>query len=217
GPVGQFAILSAKLMGAGHIFAIDTIADRLAMARGQGAEVIDYNVEDPVETIKRLTGHIGVDRVIDAVGVDANHPDRGPAAPKTQRQAEMFQQELQQVAPKTNPQGDNWHPGDAPSQVSQWSVQVVAKGGTISIIGVYPPTVQHYPIGKAMNKNLHLNMGNCNHRKYIPSLIDLVQSNIVEPLGILTQTRSFSDAVAAYKAFDVRQPGWTKVELVPSA
>jgi len=77
GPVGQFCILSAKLLGAGRIFAVDTIPDRLAMARGQGAEVIDYNAEDPVETIKRLTGGIGVDCVIDAVGVDANCPHHG--------------------------------------------------------------------------------------------------------------------------------------------
>jgi len=66
-----------------------------------------------------------------------------------------------------------------------------------------------------MNKNLSINMGNCNHRKYIPSLIEIVQSGVVEPLGILTRTQHFSDAVAAYKAFDVRQPGWTKVELTP--
>jgi threonine dehydrogenase-like Zn-dependent dehydrogenase len=215
GPVGQFCILSAKILGAGRIFAVDTIPDRLAMARAQGAEVIDYNAEDPVETIKRLTGGIGADCVIDAVGVDANCPHHGPAAQKAQQQAQIFQQEQHQVAPKTNPQGANWHPGDAPSQVLQWAVQVVDKAGTISIIGVYPPTAQSFPIGQAMSKNLRINMGNCNHRKYIPSLIEIVQSGVVEPLGILTKTQRFSDAVAAYKAFDVRQPGWTKVELMP--
>lgn len=72
GPVGQFAIASAKLLGAGRILAIDTVPDRLDMARTQGAEVIDFNAEDPVETIRRLTGGIGVDRAIDAVGVDAS-------------------------------------------------------------------------------------------------------------------------------------------------
>lgn len=216
GPVGQFAILSAKLLGAGQIFAVDTVADRLDMARAQGAEAIDYNVDDPVQMIKRLTGNIGADCVIDAVGVDANCAQRGPAAQQAQQQAGIFQQELQQIVPRSNPQGDNWHPGNAPSQVSQWSVQAVAKAGTISIVGVYPPTMQTYPIGQAMNKNLRLNMGNCNHRKYIPTLIEVVHSGIVEPLGILTQTRRFSDAVAAYKAFDVREPGWTKVELVPA-
>jgi threonine dehydrogenase-like Zn-dependent dehydrogenase len=215
GPVGQFAIVSAKLLGAGRIFAVDTIPDRLALARAQGAEVIDYNAEDPVAAIKRLTGSIGVDRVIDAVGVDANRPHSGPAAQQAQQLASVFQQELQQIAPQTNPQNGNWYPGDGPSQVSQWAVQAIAKAGTISIVGAYPPTMTHYPLGMAMNKNLRLNMGNCNHRKYIPMLLELVQSNVVEPLGILTQTANVGRAIDAYKAFDKREAGWTKVELVP--
>src|SRR6185312_355965 len=80
GPVGQFAIASAKLMGAGRVLAVDCLEDRLQMARRQGAEIIDYEREDPVATIRELTGGIGVDRAIDAVGVDANHPHHGPAA-----------------------------------------------------------------------------------------------------------------------------------------
>jgi threonine dehydrogenase-like Zn-dependent dehydrogenase len=215
GPVGQFAIVSAKLLGAGRILAVDTIPDRLALARAQGAEVVDYNADDPVVVIKRLTGNIGVDCVIDAVGVDANHPHSGPAAQQAQQQEAIFQQELHQIAPQTNPRDGNWHPGDAPSQVSHWAVQAIAKAGTISIIGVYPPTMQYYPLGIAMNKNLRLNMGNCNHRKYIPMLLELVQSNVVEPLGILTQTKGVRQAIEAYQAFDKREAGWTKVELAP--
>src|SRR6185437_4726559 len=80
GPVGQFAIASARLLGASRIFAIDCIADRLAMARRQGAEVIDFEREDPVKTLLELTGRIGADRAIDAVGIDAVHPHHGPAA-----------------------------------------------------------------------------------------------------------------------------------------
>jgi threonine dehydrogenase-like Zn-dependent dehydrogenase len=216
GPVGQLAILSAKQLRAGRIFAVDTIPDRLAMARAQGAEVIDYEAEDPVETIRRLTGGIGVDCVIDAVGVDANRPHRGPAAQQAQQQASSFQQELQQIAPQTHPQNGNWCPGDAPSQVSQWTVQAIAKAGTISIVGGYPPPARTYPIGVAMHKNLRLNMGFCHHRRYIPMLLQLVQSGAVEPLRVLTQTQGISDAVNAYKAFDKREPGWMKVELVTS-
>jgi len=214
GPVGQFALVSAHLLGAGRIFAIDTIADRLALARSQGAEVIDYNVEDPIESIKRLTGGSGVDCVIDAVGVDANRPHHGPASQQDQKQMSLFERELQQIVPHTNPQNGNWHPGDGPSQVSQWAVQAVAKGGTISILGLYPPDMQTYPIGQAMNKNLHLNMGVCHHRKYIPPLLKLVQSKVVEPLSILTQKTSVDNATTAYKAFDKREAGWTKVELL---
>lgn len=217
GPVGQLVIVSAKSLGAGRIFAVDTVPDRLAMARAQGAEVINYDAENPVEVIRRLTGGIGADRVIDAVGVDANRPHSGPAAQKAQQEASMFQQELQQIVPQTHPQNGNWHPGDAPSQVSQWAVEAIAKAGTISIVGIYPLTMQHYPIGVAMNKNLRLNMGNCNHRKYIPMLIELVQSGAIEPLGIVTQTKGIGQVLEAYKAFDRRESGWTKVELTPIA
>jgi threonine dehydrogenase-like Zn-dependent dehydrogenase len=105
GPVGQFAIASARLLDAGRVFAIDTIPSRLAMARDQGAEVIDYNAEDPVEALRRLTGGIGVDRAIDAVGVDTNRPTDGSAYKKGKQTKKQFQQELEEIAPKTNPRG----------------------------------------------------------------------------------------------------------------
>jgi threonine dehydrogenase-like Zn-dependent dehydrogenase len=215
GPVGQFTIASARLFGAGRIIAVDTIKSRLEMARMQGAEVIDFNAEDPVEIIQQLTGGIGVDRAIDAVGVDATRPHTGPAAEQANQQAQQFQQELQQIAPQTNPQGDNWHPGDAPSQALTWAVQALAKAGTLSIIGVYPLTHRFFPIGMAMNRNLTINMGNCNHRKYIPPLVDMVRSGEVDPKQILTQVEPMTSVIDAYKAFDTRQPGWVKVELVP--
>lgn len=215
GPVGMFAIASAQLLGAGRIIAVDTIGSRLEMAREIGAEVIDFNAEDPVEIIQQLTGGIGVDRAIDAVGVDANAPDSGPAAEKAKQQAQQFQQELQQIAPQTNPQDGNWHPGNAPSQALEWCVQALAKAGTLSIIGVYPPTHKFFPIGMAMNKNLTMNMGNCNHRKYIPILVDLVRNGTVDPTKVLTQVGPLVSVIDAYKAFDRRQPGWVKVELVP--
>lgn len=215
GPVGMFAIASAQLLGAGRILAVDTIASRLEMARDLGAEVIDFNAEDPVETIQSLTNGIGVDRAIDAVGVDSTQPHQGPAAQQAQKQAQEFQKEVQQVAPQTNPQDGNWNPGDGPSQAVTWAVQALAKAGTLSIIGVYPPNHRFFPLGMAMNKNLTINMGNCNHRKYIPTLVDLVESGAVDPEKILTQREPLTSAIEAYKAFDKRQPGWIKVELVP--
>ena len=217
GPVGQFVIASAKLMNAGRIFAVDTIPSRLEMARDQGAEVIDFNKEDPNETLKRFTGGIGPDRVIDAVGVDASRPHGGPAEKRAKEEEQAFAQELKQVAPKQHPQGENWHPGDAPSQVLEWAVQTVAKAGTISIIGVYPMAMQNFPIGAAMNKNLKIHMGNCNHRKYIQKLVEIVQTGAVDPSEVLTQYEKLTSAVDAFKAFDTRQPGWIKVELAPAA
>jgi threonine dehydrogenase-like Zn-dependent dehydrogenase len=216
GPVGQFAIASAHLLRAGRVLAIDTIPSRLDMARAQGAEVIDFNAEDPVEAVRRLTRGIGVDRAIDAVGVDANRPQEGPATKRAKENKAQFKEEQKQVAPKTNPEGDNWHPGDAPSQALLWAVQGLAKAGTLSGIGVYPQTARSFPIGLAMNKNLTIQMGNCPHRKYIPLLVNLVRSGTVDPTQVLTQVAPLTSAIEAYKAFDERQPGWIKVEFEPA-
>jgi threonine dehydrogenase-like Zn-dependent dehydrogenase len=217
GPVGQFAILSAKLLGAGRILAIDGIEDRLAAARRQGAETIDFNREDPVETIKRLTGGIGVDRAIDAVGVDAERPKQGPAADDAEQLVEAFEREVAANAPETAQQSGSWKPGDAPSQALRWEVEALAKAGTLSIIGVYPPTMETFPIGTAMNKNLTLNMGNCNHRKYIPRLVELVRTGAVVPSAVLSRVEQIEDAIDAYRCFDERRSGWMKVELAPAA
>ncbi len=217
GPVGQFVIASLKLLRAGRIFAIDTIPSRLDMARAQGAEVIDFNAEHPVETLKELTLGIGVDRAIDAVGVDAVRPHAGPAGKEARAKSEVYRQELREVAPRTNPRGGNWLPGDAPSQALEWAVEALAKAGTLSVIGVYPTAMKFFPIGAAMNKNISINMGNCNHRKYIPHLLNLVASNVVQPTRILTQVEPLTSVIEAYKAFDQRQAGWIKVELTPAA
>jgi threonine dehydrogenase-like Zn-dependent dehydrogenase len=215
GPVGQFAITSAKLLGAGKIIAIDTVPSRLEMARAQGAEIIDFNAEDPVEAIREMTGGIGVDRAVDAVGVDAERPHKGPAANNGKAEKELLDREMGMVAPKTNPDGRNWHPGDGPSQVLLWGVEALAKAGTLSIIGVYPEAAKLFPIGSAMNKNLTIRMGNCNHRRYIPRLLDMVRGGVIDPRQVLTQQEPLTSAIEAYKAFDTRQPGWVKVELAP--
>jgi threonine dehydrogenase-like Zn-dependent dehydrogenase len=101
--------------------------------------------------------------------------------------------------------------------VLEWAVQSVAKAGTLAVIGVYPPSDRFFPIGAAMNKNLTLKMGNCPHRAYLPMLVDLVASGVIDPAGILTQQEPLTDAIEAYQAFDRRQPRWMKVELKPQA
>lgn len=207
GSVGQFAIASLRLLGASRIFAIDNIPNRLEMARQQGAEIIDFNRENPIETLSRFTEGIGVDAVIDAVGVDANQPAKS--------HKKEFKEERKTVAPKTNPTDGNWEPGNAPSQVLQWSVQALAKAGTLSIIGVYSDNSQNFQIGAAMEKNLTIKMGNCNHRSYIPHLINLVRSGAINPAEILTHQSPLVSAIDAFKQFDKRSPGWIKVELKP--
>ncbi|HEY6443043.1 MAG TPA: zinc-dependent alcohol dehydrogenase [Candidatus Acidoferrales bacterium] len=213
GPVGQFAIASAKLLGAGRIFAVDAIPSRLAMASDQGAEAIDFNHDDPVETVLGLTKGIGADRAIDAVGVDATHPKRGPAHKKSEDKE--FRKEVAEIAPKAHPDGENWQPGNAPSQVLDWAVDSLAKAGTLSIVGVYPAAMKSFRLGDAMEKNLTIRMGNCNHRKYIPELVRLVRQGSVESRHILTQVEPLMSAIDAYKVFDLREPGWIKVELQP--
>ncbi|MFG0334807.1 MAG: zinc-dependent alcohol dehydrogenase [Maioricimonas sp. JB049] len=217
GPVGMFAILSAQLLGAARVIAIDHVSWRLAKARELQAEVINFDEEDPVETLLELTGGIGVDRAIDAVGIDAQSPSSGPAADDAADARAQFDHEQQQVINQANPQGDQWVPGDAPSQALRWAVEGLAKAGTLSIIGVYPPQDQTFPIGKAMNKNLSIQMGNCNHRNYMPELVRLVASGRVRPQEILTRIEPLTSALDAYAEFDQRNAGWMKVRLEPSA
>ncbi|GAA2274902.1 zinc-dependent alcohol dehydrogenase [Glycomyces scopariae] len=210
GVVGQFAIASAKRQGAGRILVVDGIGSRLDKAREQHAETIDFNAEDPVAAVKDLTGGIGVDRVIEAVGVDAQRPEAGPAAAQD---AEQFAQEVRAAAPGAEPDGDLWVPGDAPSLALQWAVESVAKAGSIGVIGVYPAGFSSFPIGDAMNKNLTVKMGNCNHRRYIPDLLDLVHTGTVDPTAFITRHEPPTSAIAAYESFDRREDGWLKTVL----
>lgn len=151
GPVGQFAIASAKLMGATRVLAVDAVDDRLDMAQAQGAEVVNFERESPVGAIRALTDNIGADRVIDAVGVDARHPHHGPGATEKDKGRKRSGKAVAKSSAKEEQQ---WLPGDAPDQVLDWAVDAVAKAGTVSIIGVYPETIERFPIGKAMGKNL---------------------------------------------------------------
>ncbi len=218
GPVGIFSVISAFQQGAGRVIAVDRHADRLDMAREQGAEVVNFDEEDPIDVIRDLTGGIGPDRVIDAVGVDAEHVHAGPGAGRTETPDEQFATEIEQTAPEHKDDGPfSLGEGAAPTMALRWAVRCVAKAGTIGIIGVYPPTVQHFPIGEAMNKNLSILAGNCNHRRYIPELIGMVSAGVVEPDQVLTNRGGMLSAVEAYEAFDARAAGWTKVELTPGS
>jgi threonine dehydrogenase-like Zn-dependent dehydrogenase len=206
GPVGLFAVISAYQLGAGRVIAVDRHDDRLAIAQHHGAEPVNFDREDPVEAIKTLTNGIGVDRAIDAVGVDARAPE-GQDGQKAM---------VEKITEETARKGDLWVPGNAPMQATEWAVQSVAKAGTLSIIGVYPPTDHFFPIGEAMNKNLTVNMGNANHRRYIPSLIERMESGF-NPCSIITQDEEMPDVITAYEQFDQRKSGWTKCVLEPQA
>jgi threonine dehydrogenase-like Zn-dependent dehydrogenase len=195
GPVGQLAIRAAQLQGAGRVIAVDRIPDRLERARQAHAEAVNFDSDDPVSTIVELTGGVGVDRVIDAVGVDAQSPVDGGRMPSSDAQ---------------------WVPGDAPGQALRWAVDAVAKAGTISVIGVYPTSMESFPIGTVMNRNLTVNAGNCNHRHYIPELLELTASGVIDPATILTEQLPMGDVIEAYREFDRREAGWLKVAFSPA-
>lgn len=215
GPVGQLTIAAALLKG-GRVIAVDRLPDRLEMARQQGADVINFDEENVKEAVLKLTDGDGAPKVIDVVGVDAQHPQHGPNEPGLLAKAkETFDRVL--AEPETlHAHGEHWIPGDNPTQALEWAVECVAKVGTIAIVGVYPPTIASYPIGTAINKNLTIRMGVCNHRRYMEVLIDHVLAGRLDPAKILTQVEPMTDAIEAYKAFDERQPGWMKVELEPA-
>lgn len=215
GPVGQFVIASLKLLGAGRIFAVDRVPARLELARAQGAEIIHFDQEDPVDAILRLTHKTGVNVAIDAVGVDAQHAHHGPAAKKARGMKAQFQQELEEIAPGAQHGSGSFRPGDGPSQVSFWAVDVLAKGGTLAIIGLYPETDRFFPIGRAFSKNLTVRMGHCHHRKYIPKLIELVRTGVLDPTAVLPPSEPATDPPEAYRSFDRRESSWVKLALSP--
>ncbi len=210
GPVGMMAIACAQHMGAGRVFAIDQVPSRLEQARLHGAEAIDFGNESPVAVLHELTMGSGPDRVIDAVGVDAT------TARATSKQKSEFSDEMKTIAPDLrDAEKKKWWIGGAPSQALEWAVESVAKAGTLSIIGVYPPTLKSFPIGMAMNKNITVRMGNCNHRKYLPRLVELVRSGVIRPEQFFTQKLPVASAIDAYRHFDQHEHGWLKVKLEP--
>jgi threonine dehydrogenase-like Zn-dependent dehydrogenase len=189
GPVGQMAIACAKLYDAGRIIAVDAEPSRLEIARKQGAEIIDFSREDPIEAVKELTGGIGVDCVVEAIGVDAYKSAHPPK---------------------------QWAQGDAPQMPLAGAVEMVAKAGHISVVGLYPEGFKDFDFGKAFGKNVTIRMGDCPHRRYLPKLVRMVASGVLHPARILTKRLAFDDAIEAYRAFDKHEQGWLKVELVPS-
>jgi threonine dehydrogenase-like Zn-dependent dehydrogenase len=191
GPVGQFAVASAKLFDAGRIIAVDCEPSRLESARRQGAEPVDFSREDAVETVHEFTRGIGADCVIDAVGIDAQS---GKPA-----------------------EDEGFKPGAAPAQALEFAVGMAAKAGHVSIIGVYPPAMERFPIGKAMRKNLTVRMGDCPHRRYLPRLLRWVSNGTIRPSRILSQKTGMDGAIDAYRQFANHRDGWLKVELLPDS
>ena len=195
GPVGQFAIKSAYMLGAERVIAIDRIPERLQMAKEVGkAEVINYEEIDPGEALKEMTGGRGPDACLDAVGMEAH--GMGPDA--------LYDKVKQAVRLET----------DRPTALRQVIV-ACRKGGNVSIAGVYGGFVDKMPMGAAFNKGLNFKMGQTHVHKYLKPLLERIQNGEIDPSFVITHQMSLSDAPKGYEIFKNKKDNCIKVVLKP--
>ncbi len=197
GPVGQFAIRSAFLMGAERVIGIDRIHERLKMARSGGAEIINYEeVDDLVEELKWMTAGRGPDSCMDAVGLEA-HGTGVTAAYDYARQRLKLS-------------------FDRPTVLRQ-TIQACKKGGVVSIPGVYGGVLDKIPFGAAFGKGLTFKMGQTQMHKYTERLLKHVQQGEIDPSFVITHRFSLDEAADAYRMFRDKRDGCIKVVLDPWA
>lgn len=193
GPVGQFAIRSALLLGASRVIAIDNIPSRLELAKKGGAEVLNYDDGDVVDKLRQLTAGRGPDSCIDAVGLEAH----GTTVDAIYDYAKMA------MRLET----------DRPHALRQ-AIQACRKGGTISIPGVYGGVVDKFPLGVAFSKGLTFKMGQTNVHKYLKPLLNRVEKGEIDPSFVITHRMSLDQGAEGYSTFDA-QDGCIKVVLRP--
>lgn len=193
GPVGQFAIRSAYLLGASRVIAIDNIASRLELAKKGGAEALNYSDGDVVEHLKQMTAGRGPDACIDAVGLEAH----GTTADAIYDYAKMAMK-LETDRP----------------HVLRQAIQACRKGGVVSIPGVYGGVVEKFPLGVAFSKGLTFKMGQTNVHKYLKPLLDRVEKGDIDPSFVITHRLSLDQGAEGYSTFD-GQDGCIKVVLRP--
>lgn len=196
GPVGQFAIRSAFLLGAERVIAIDRIPERLKMAKEQAGatEVINYEEIDAGEALKEMTGGRGPDACIDAVGMEAH--GTGPDY--------LYDKAKQAVRLET----------DRPTALRQVIV-ACGKGGTVSIPGVYGGFLDKIPMGAAFNKGLTLKMGQTHVHRYLKPLMEHIQNGDIDPSFIITHRMSLEEAPRGYEIFKNKKENCIKVVLKP--
>jgi threonine dehydrogenase-like Zn-dependent dehydrogenase len=195
GPVGQFAIRSAFLLGAERVIAIDTVPERLRMAAEAGAEVLDSMHDDIFGRLKDMTGGMGPDACIDAVGLEAHGANLDYWYDKAKTMAFMAT--------------------DRASTLRQ-AINCCRKGGIVSIPGVYGGFIDKVPMGAAFNKGLTLKMGQTHVHKYLPRLLRHIESGDIDPSFVVTHTAPIDQAPELYKAFRDKKDGCVKVVLKPN-
>jgi threonine dehydrogenase-like Zn-dependent dehydrogenase len=197
GPVGQFAIKSAFLLGAERVIGIDRFPERLSMAReASGAETINYREADVYETLMEMTGGLGPDSCIDAVGMEAHVPGAIGAYDRV-KQAMMFE-------------------SDRP-HVFRQAIMACRKGGTVSVPGVYGGFDDKIPLGSLMNKALTIKTGQTHVQHYMKPLLERIENGEIDPSFVITHRLRLEDAPEGYETFRHKQDGCIKVVLTPGA
>jgi len=200
GPVGQFAIASARLLGAGRIIAIDRLPERLAMAarNNSGIEVLNYeeigNTLDLVDVLREMTGGRGPDACIDTVGMEAHGIG-----------LEWWYDRAKQAV-----LGETGRP-----IVLRQAIMACRKGGTVSIPGVYGGIIDKIPMGAAMNKGLTFRMGQTHVHRYLHPLLERIERGEIDPSFVITHRLSLADAPHGYEIFTNKENDCIKVVLRP--
>jgi len=196
GPVGQFCIQSAWMLGAGRVIAIDRVEERMALARTAGkAETIDFSKQNVYETLQEMTGGRGPDRCIDAVGAEA-HGTGGVDAV------------IDKVKAAVSLTTDRAH-------VLRQAIYCCRKAGTISVPGVYIGFPDKLPMGAFMNKGLTMKTGQTHMHRYMRPLLERIEAGQIDPSFVITHRLKLDQAPEGYKTFRDKEDGCIKVVLQP--
>jgi threonine dehydrogenase-like Zn-dependent dehydrogenase len=197
GPVGQFTIRSAFLLGAERVVAIDRVEERLALARQAGAHTINFETEDVYDELNRLTKGRGPDSCIDAVGMEAHGTGTWDAV-------------ADRALALTGLGTDRIH-------VLRQCLRNVRAGGTVSISGVYGGFVNMLPLGAAFQKGVTIKMGQCNVPNYTERLLTMIEDGKIDPSFVVTHRCSLEDGPKMYDTFKKKHDGCIKVVMQPHA
>jgi threonine dehydrogenase-like Zn-dependent dehydrogenase len=195
GPVGQFCVRSAVMLGARQVIAIDRVPERLAMARSGGAVTVDIREESVLERLGELTGGKGPEKCIDAVGLEAHATGSLDAVYDRVKQAMMLE-------------------NDRP-HVLREMMYVCRPAGTLSVPGVYSGLVDKIPFGAAMNKGLTIRMGQTDVNRWTDDLLGRIERREIDPSFVVTHTVPLDEAPGMYKTFREKEDGCIKVVLKP--
>ena len=195
GPVGQFAIRSAFLLGAHRVIAIDTVPERLALARAAGAETLDFAEHDIYERIQDMTAGRGADACIDAVGTEADA-------------TASFDSMLDRAKLATFLGTDRPH-------VLRQAINNTRNFGTVSIVGVYGGLLDKIPMGSAINRGLTFRMAQTPVQHYLPMLLERIEKGEIDPSFVITHRAGLADGPDLYKTFRDKKDGCIKVVLKP--